>query len=53
MIIVSYRKMQDNARHCQFCGFVDQEYDEHSLLVHQQTPKHLSNKILFMYEQKK
>ncbi|KAI8425246.1 hypothetical protein MSG28_007044 [Choristoneura fumiferana] len=46
-------KMQENGKYCEYCGFVDDEYDEHSLLVHQQTPKHICNKILYMYKQKK
>ncbi|XP_073950625.1 putative helicase MOV-10 isoform X2 [Choristoneura fumiferana] len=45
--------MQENGKYCEYCGFVDDEYDEHSLLVHQQTPKHICNKILYMYKQKK
>ncbi|XP_013171065.1 PREDICTED: putative helicase mov-10-B.1 [Papilio xuthus] len=38
---------------CNVCGVVDDYYDEDALVDHNNTPKHISNKILEAYKQKK
>lgn len=44
--------MQDS-QYCDFCGVVDEVYEEHSELDHEDTPKHICNRILHQYKHKK
>lgn len=38
---------------CQYCGDVDEDYDEESLATHYASPKHQCNKILYFYNRHK
>ncbi|XP_063539362.1 RNA helicase Mov10l1-like [Cydia strobilella] len=50
--ILTNKIMQDS-QYCDFCGVVDEVYEEHSELDHEDTPKHICNRILHQYKHKK
>ncbi|CAH2045675.1 unnamed protein product, partial [Iphiclides podalirius] len=45
--------MDDGKMFCYVCGLIDEHYDEDSLIHHNATPKHICNKILHAFKQRK